>query len=138
MYTSKEKGDIGLSKIIADLIEKQVSVSLPVSEHLQYDLIAEKNGVCKRVQVRYTQLVDGRIQPKLCTSWANSSGSHTRYRKMEDYDVLAIYCPGTKECYYVSNEELQTMVRSFTLRITEPKTVNGGVVRYAKDYTQYK
>jgi len=37
---TKDKGDIGLTQIIADLTEKDVKIALPLSEHLPFDLIA--------------------------------------------------------------------------------------------------
>ncbi len=42
MGTTQEKGNLGLVKAIADLTEKGLSVSLPISESEYYDLIAEK------------------------------------------------------------------------------------------------
>jgi hypothetical protein len=46
-------------------------VSLPISEHLKYDLIAEKNGVCKRIQVKFTTAKNGILNIKLKSVWSN-------------------------------------------------------------------
>ena len=76
--TKKQKGDIGLTKTIADLTSNQVNVSLPIAEHLKYDLVAESKGKLLRVQVRYTSESKGTnlLRVKLRSSWANKKGNH--------------------------------------------------------------
>lgn len=136
MHTTKEKGDIGLTQIIAALTLQQVAVALPISEHLPYDLIAEKNGLMKRTQARYAQLKNGKIEVKLTTSWSNSSGTHTRYRNKTDFDLLAVYCPDLNRCFIIPSEEFDN-VRSVSLRITKPKTLNKAnkcKIRYAENF----
>ena len=39
MHHTKDKGDLGLTKIISDLTEKEFKVLLPISEHLPFDLV---------------------------------------------------------------------------------------------------
>lgn len=39
-HHTKDKGDIGLGCVIADLLKHDIQVALPVSEHLPFDLIA--------------------------------------------------------------------------------------------------
>lgn len=135
MSITKEKGDIGLTKIIADLTENNINVSIPIAEHLKYDIIIEKDSKMFRVQARYSKADKNNsyIQVKLKSVWSNKSGSYSVNREKGDYDILAIYCPYTNKCYYLSDEEFDPGA-AINLRLTPPKTKNGGVIRMAKDY----
>ena len=109
MLTKKQKGDIGLTQVIADLTKKGISVSIPISEHLKYDLVAEYKGKLLRVQVKYSKLNDDSfIAVKLKSVWSNKSGSHIIKRKQGDYDVLSVYCPDTAKIYYVKDNDFKT------------------------------
>ena len=43
---TKDKGDIGLTQIIANLAQHNIKVALPISDHLPFDIIA--NGKMNR------------------------------------------------------------------------------------------
>ena len=53
-HPTKNKGDIGVAQIIADLMKNGIQVCLPISEHLPFDLIAisPDGHFLKRVQVK--------------------------------------------------------------------------------------
>lgn len=54
MHHTKDKGDLAAAKVIADLVEKEYSVFVPVvTEHTPFDLIAYKDGKCYRIQAKY-------------------------------------------------------------------------------------
>jgi hypothetical protein len=132
MHEKKVKGDIGVVHVVAALTEQQWNVGILITEHSKYDLLAEKDGRVVRVQVKYTAFKKDkkRIEVKLASSWADRNGNHRRLREVGDYDVLAIYCPDTKECYFIKEEVLKSNVRSFTLSF-EPERK---VARLAKDF----
>ena len=132
MLTTKEKGDIGLTKVIAELTEQGFGVSLPISEHLRYDCIIEKNGNCCRVQSKYTTSKEDKIEVKIESSWANSEGTHSVKRKKGDYDILAVYCPNTKRCYFLADNDFDNQC-SINLRLKESKYPKK-TFRWAKDY----
>lgn len=133
MGITQEKGNLGLVKAIADLTEKGLSVSLPISESEYYDLIAEKDNTCKTVQVRYTKEYKGTIPVKLKSVWTNREGTQVRNREKEDFDVLAIYCPDTKELYYLNACNFNNG-NCVTLRLAAPKVKNSKI-RMASDYS---
>ncbi len=136
MLTKKQKGDIGLTQAIADFTKNKIAVSIPISEHLKYDLIAELDGQLKRIQVRYSKLNEGSfISVKLKSVWSNQKGVHVTNRKKGDYDVLAIYCPDTDEMYYVKDEEFDASC-ALQLRLTSDDVVkrNKSRVRVASNY----
>src|SRR5688572_4944057 len=39
-HHTKDKGDIGLTSVMADLVRHDIQVALPISEHLPFDLVA--------------------------------------------------------------------------------------------------
>lgn len=51
---SNQKGNIALGKAISYFTEKGYIVSLPLNDSQCYDLIIEKDGKLKTVQVKYT------------------------------------------------------------------------------------
>ena len=134
MGLTQKKGNLGLVKIIADLTEKDISVSLPISESEKYDLIAEKNNICKTVQVRYSKISKGTIPIKLKSVWTNGEGYQVRNREKKDFDILAVYCPDSNMIYYIDASKFENG-NGITLRVKQPKVKNNRI-RMASDYLE--
>jgi len=115
VHTKKDKGDIGVAATIAALTIQGWRVAMPLSEHTKYDIIAEMNGVCYRVQVRYTTPKGNILVVKLRSSWADRNGSHDVNRKQGDYDILAAYNPVNNAVYFLSDSAFSN-VAGVTLR----------------------
>jgi len=60
IHHTKNKGDLGVLKAQADLAEQGYMVLLPLTEHHAFDLAIYKDGVFKRVQVKYRSAYQGR------------------------------------------------------------------------------
>lgn len=133
MHEKKEKGDMGVVFAITRLTELGWSVCIPIKEHKKYDLIAEKDGICKTIQVRYTTPKNGKLEIKLANSWADRNGSHTTSRKYGDFDVLAAFCPTTRIVYFVEDEDFNNE-RSISLRLEPSKNNQKKNVRMASDF----
>ena len=86
MYT---KGDLASSKAIARLIELEYEVSIPFSLHLRYDLVACKNNIFYKIQVKYA--FEGEV--KRSTGQRNSEGWKSNDYEVGDFDYYAIYLP---------------------------------------------
>jgi len=123
VHTKKDKGDIGVAHTIATLTSQGWHVAMPLSEHTKYDLIAEKDGTCCRVQVRYTTPKKNILLVKLRSSWADRNGTHDIKRKQGDYDILAIYNPASKTVYFLSDLSFLNET-SITLRLDRKVTVD--------------
>lgn len=132
MHIKKQKGDIGLTMAIAEFTKANFHVSLPIAEHLKYDLIVEKNDILCRVQVRYTSKKGGVVPIKLASAWSNSKGCHSVKREIDDFDILVCYCPDTDKCYFVANKEFDAR-RTLTLRI-DNSLISNLSIREAKKY----
>lgn len=107
-HHTKDKGDIGLACVMADLIKRDIQVALPVSEHLPFDLIAiHACGRMVKVSVKYRVLSKrGTVSVGASSVWSDRNGIHIRPHSPGDYDVVAIYCPDTDQCYYVLASEM--------------------------------
>ena len=136
MHDKKTKGDLGLTYAIARLTELEWHVCLPISEHMPYDLIAEKDGICKRVQVRYTTPKNDILAVKLRSSWSDKNGCHSTLRIKGDFDVLAVFNPVTKQVYFVDDKEFSNST-SINLRLCPSKNGQKIGVRYAENYNIY-
>lgn len=143
MHHTKEKGDLGVAKIIADLMEKGFKVLTPLSEHLPFDLVAYCPRVNKlyKIQCKYVTKNKGGVTIRLRTSYATSKGSvSSRYAELS-FDVMAAYCPEVGKVYYVEEERLREHVNSFRLRVDPvdrpQKWENQHGFNYAEDYTNF-
>ena len=105
-HHTKDKGDIGLTKVIADLVEKGFSVSLPIHEHLPYDLIVDFNCKLSRIQIKYRKNSKNKKSKTFscATNHVGSNGKSVekKYTKT-DFDLYAIYSPELNLCYYIPN-----------------------------------
>lgn len=118
---TKEKGDIGVSLVIADLAIKGVKVALPMSEHLPFDIICI-NSSCKlaRISVKFTSINKrGGIEVPLRTISSNSKGYNFKYLNHDDIDAFAVFCPQTNKCYYVPKTRYAGNKTTFIIRPEE-------------------
>lgn len=119
MHHTKEKGDLGLAVIIADLSRKGLKILLPLSEHLPFDLVAFDSDTHKmyRVQCKHRKMLKGVVTVSLTTSYASAKGSVATRYAVDSFDVMAVYCPDTEAIYYVPQEKLIGYTSSFKLRV---------------------
>ena len=107
-HHTKDKGDLGVACVIADLLKHDIHIALPMSEHLPFDLIAiHRDGQMKKLSVKYRAMTQhGVVKVKSGSMWNDRNGTHFRRHTPGDYDAVAIYCPDTDECYYLLAAEL--------------------------------
>lgn len=133
---TKDKGDVGLTQIIADLTKNDIKIALPMSEHLPFDIIAISNdNKLSRVSVKYSG-GDEIATISLRTISSNSKGYNVKFVNFDDVDAFAVYSPMTNQCYYVHKSQMKTK-NAFSIRISgEPKSKYG--VHFAKDFIDNK
>ena len=129
VHHTKNKGDLGVLKVQADLFEKGFTILIPLSEHEDFDLVAYKNGNFSRVQVKYRKKINGKLEIPFKSSWADKNGTHTVGWDKDNIDFVGVYCPDTKLCYYF---DPKNHGKSITLRIDESKQKQG--INFAEDY----
>lgn len=142
-HHTKEKGDIGNLKIIANLAEQGLKVLVPLSEHLPFDLVAfnQESNKLYRIQSKYKKVALNKIAVSLRTSYATKDGSFSNRYDDNAFDVLAIYCPDIDDVFYIRNEEIIHLGTSVTFKVDEPKPGVSGVLtttsRMVKDYLSF-
>ena len=125
---TKLKGDIGLTQVIADLTKKGYEVSIPIAEHLPYDLIFHdfENNKLYRVQVKYSN--KNRI--KGATTYLTSKkGTVVTNYEICDFEYYALYLPDISECVYIPNVGTTTI----SVRSTLPNCYNKELIWW-EDY----
>jgi hypothetical protein len=132
-HHTKNKGDFGVLKAQLDLYEKGYLILTPNTEHSSFDLVAYKNGVFKRVQVKYRAAKDGVICVPFKTSWADKNGTHTKQYDKNELDLMCIYCPDTDKCYYIDPHSCK---KTLNLRLIEPKSHQKNKINMAEDYLE--
>jgi hypothetical protein len=134
-HHTKDKGDVGLAFVIADLMSQGIQVALPISEHLPFDCIAiAGDGAMSRLSVKYRAAAKGLLEVRLRSSWSDREGVHSRLHARGDYDALAVYCPEAQGCYYLRVDEVDGS--TVVLRFAIPRNGQVAGVRMAEDYRE--
>ena len=129
-HHTKDKGDIGVLKTQLDLTIQGWIISIPITEHAPFDLIATKDGISKTIQVKFRKVYKGGVEVNFRSCWSDKNGVHMKPVDKTAIDVMAIYCPETDECYYFDPKEFNKSVK---FRVTETKNSNSAT-KFAKDY----
>ena len=114
-HHTKDSGDLGVLKAQSDLCQQGYMVCLPLSETSPFDLVVYKNGMFKRIQVKFRSLNSrGTLDVKFDSIWSDTHGVHRKRIDKREIDLFCIYCPDTDECYYFDPLKFR---RSVTLRV---------------------
>jgi hypothetical protein len=132
-HHTKQKGDLGVLYAKVDLAEKGYILLQPLSEHAPFDLVAYKDGRFLRIQVKYRSAVNGRILLQLKSSWADRHGTHIVPIDKAAIDLICVFCPETRTCYYFDPNDVELHVN---LRIEPTRNNQAKHVRWARDFTE--
>ena len=113
-HHTKDKGDLGIAKVHADLVSQGFTVLFPATEHAPFDLVAYASGEFHRLQVKYRSARSGAVKVQFRSVWADRDGTHMTPMDKRAIDTVCVYCPETDECYYVQPDVYGTSV---TLRV---------------------
>ncbi len=103
---TKKQGDIGESRAIYEYTRLGWVVCKPLCDSAKYDLIIERCGKLKRVQVKTSsQKKNGTCEVGLRTTGGNRSFHTARLREDDDYDELFVMID-TGECWMIPNDKL--------------------------------
>lgn len=120
--TNKEKGNTSLGIAIAYYASNGYTVSIPLNDTQDYDLIVDKNNVLKKVQVK-------------------STGCKTRYG---NYQVALKSCGGTRGRTYktvieTNIDELFIVTQNLDMYILPIKEINNkSTLNICDKYKKYK
>jgi hypothetical protein len=90
---SKAKGDIAVGQAISHYISNGYEVCLPIGDKRHYDVIVEKDGFIKRVQIKYGYYVEkkGRSVVGLRITGGNQSFNYAKKYTNDAFDELFVY-----------------------------------------------
>jgi hypothetical protein len=131
MGSTSTKGNLGVAKVLADVVGRGFRVALPLGDDAPFDLIViRENSKLERVQCKYTQS-NGKFIVVRCAShsaWVN-------YKYTADLiDWLAVYDQTTNRCYYVPATLLGAGKQMLHLRLVPGANNQRQGVRLASDF----
>lgn len=131
-HHTKDKGDIGVAFVIADLASRGLRICLPMSEHLPFDLIAVKEtGVTLKVSVKYRHLRYGCLQIHFTSCASTSKKTYTTKIDKKMIDLIAVYCPDNGKVYYINPNQFKSCVY---LRVLKSKNNQSKRCNNAEDF----
>jgi hypothetical protein len=129
MALTKQKG-LQAELYVAHLLVRQgFTVLVPYGEDTRYDLVSEKNGIFKRIQVKYVAQKGGALEVQL-----RSANNHQviHYTPI-DVDVIAAFNPEDRKVYFIPLAE--TLNKScLKLRLADCKNNQQRRVVWAADF----
>ena len=108
---------------------------LPLTEHEAFDIVAYRDGRFVRIQVKYRAAVDNCVVVGFRSSWADRRGVHTVPMDKNAVDYVCIYCPDTKQCYYVDPKHYD---RELRLRLAPSRNNQRKGVHFADAFTDLR
>jgi hypothetical protein len=132
MTQKKQLAKEGELRFAAEFLRKGWQVFLPYGDDSPVDLLIEKEGKFKRVQVKATRPIDGAIHCRLKSS---NNWQVKKYTKKET-DYFAIYDYENKKGYLVEIEDIEGMTEPL-LRLEKPKNNQTKGIRLAENYAYF-
>lgn len=135
MHHTKEKGDLGNIKIMADLSSQGFKILTPLSEHLPFDFVIydmESNKLLK-VQSKFKSVYRGVLTANLQTSYSTTKKLFCNRYADASFDVLAIYCPNVDKVVYILETDLRHLKWSINFSFVEKQGV-----RFVDNYTNLR
>jgi hypothetical protein len=128
MHT-KLKGDIGELMVAQNLLENGWHVAFPYGENLKYDLVAEKEGIFRRIQVKTVNPRDGALKIN-CRSSNNWS---VYYYSTIDFETLAAVDLQNRNVYYIPSARMHKSL--IIIRIDKSKNGQQKGINFANEFT---
>ncbi len=97
----KEKGDLALGQAISYFMLSGYEVCLPIGDKRSWDIIVEKDGALRKVQIKYAGLYsrDRKCKAGLRITGGNQSYYTAKKYSDNDFELLFIYTEkGEKYC----------------------------------------
>lgn len=127
---TNEKGNLGLAKVIAELVEMKYSIFLPFTDTTIVDLVIGNNKMeLKRVQVKYRKINKRGVIEIPFQTVVNGKKMDIDKSKI---DLYIIYCPDNKKIYYIDIMEYYNS-KIVNLRVDKPKQ-NNIKITYAENF----
>ena len=132
MTQKKQLAKEGELRFAAEFLRKGWQIFLPYGEDSPIDLLIEKDGIFKRVQVKSTSSIKGAIH---CRIKSSNNWQVKKYSKKE-IDFFAIYDYSNKKGYLIPIEDFEGMTEAI-IRLDKAKNNQIKGVRQAEKYAYF-
>jgi hypothetical protein len=122
----------GELRFAAEFIKRGWNLYLPYGEDSPVDLLIQKEGTFKRVQIKATNAKNGTV---FCRLKSSNNWQVKKYSKNE-IDFFGIYDAANQQGYLIPIEEVTGMTL-LTLRLEEPKNHQEKKIHYATDFRYF-
>ena len=122
-HHTKDKGDLAVAEVIADLMRAGAHVCLPLSRtpplrpDRRFTVYASDSPNTSKVCFDAVWGCSHRPPEKSC----GSSRVHNRQVNLDEVDAFGIFCPQMNRVYYVRSEEMRGHHTLFTIRVTKSR-----------------
>jgi len=132
MINKKQIAKEGELRFAAEFIRNDWNIFLPYGEDTPIDLLIEKNGEYKRIQVKSTRPKKGVV---FCRLKSSNNWRVKKYSKKE-IDFFAIYDCENKKGYLIPIEDVTGMTEA-SLRVEDAKNNQKKGLRLAAQYSYF-
>ena len=129
MAITKQKGDIAEAFVTFLLKKNGFTVLIPWGEDNRYDLVSEKNGVFKRIQVKYVSTRNGGLEVAI----RSVNNYNIIHYSSKDIDIIAAYSPEQNKVYLIPLNSVKNRSQ-VKLRLTPTKNKQNKYVTLATKY----
>lgn len=133
--TTNEKGAYAELRAASLLARAGYTVSQPLTGHSRYDLVIEKDGEFKRVQVKARTPVSGSLRVRTESSSSSRSGVKRSGYTGKEIDYYCVIDLESEQGYLVPYKDVSECGAQFTLRIDGSKNGQEKNVRMACGYS---
>jgi Holliday junction resolvase-like predicted endonuclease len=126
---TKQKGDVAEAYVTYLLKLRGFNVLIPWGEDNRFDLVTEKKGVFKKVQVKYVSSKNGILEVPL----RSANNYKIIHYSPQDIDIIAAYEPITNKVYFIPLKSVRNR-SSYKLRLVAAKNNQKKNISMASDY----
>lgn len=132
---SKHKGNEAQSAVIYELQKHQIATFIELGDLSKVDVIAEKHGITKRIQVKYSGTEDDLAFLPLRKCGPN--GYRYTYKET-DVDWFALYHAKTQRIMWISSQDACKNKVEISIRMVPVNNHQKAKIRNADDYSIQK
>lgn len=133
-HHTKTLGDYGVLKAQLCLFEKGWLILQPQTEHAPFDLVAYKDGVFNRIQVKSRSMYKGCVRVAFSNQYFTSTGLKKTIVDKSEIDLYCIYIPNIDKCIFFDPKGFGNSNVNFRLEPTKNKQKIG--VNLIEDYLE--
>lgn len=127
-----QKGDKTESIVQAELVRRDIPVSIPVTDNSRYDMVIDWGNNLERVQVKTGRYRDGKVKFNAYSYQPTVTDDKKKSYTPDEIDSFVVYCYDNETTYYLPFEEVKSS-STVALRVEEPKSSHSSI-NWAEDF----